>query len=653
MSKFAVSIKLFRPFLIFIMLLLALLAISRLGLAFWQYQRVENINVLLTVLFNGLRIDLSTVAYLLIIPAFLHPFLSAGKVAKWWLPTLRVWFFSIAILLLFMELCTPTFIQEYNLRPNRLFVEYLIYPQEVFSMIINGLLASTTVTLVILGIGGYIIWRFIVKNVLLKLIPVQTTSHAIVLSIVSLLFLAIAARGTFNHRPINPSMVYFTNDPLVNSLVLNSAYSVGFALKQLGNEKSATDIYGKMPEEKVIELVRAETELPPQAFVSDELPTLAKHTAVYQGKPKNLVIILEESLGAQFVSTLGGRNITPELDKLLDQGWAFERLYATGTRSVRGIEAVVTGFTPTPARAVVKLEKSQINFFTLASLLGRHNYQTQFIYGGESHFDNMKSFFLGNGFEQIVDFDDIENPEFVASWGASDGDLFNQSHKELSKLYASGKPFFSLIFSSSNHLPFDVPQGKTPQVTGDDARDKAIRYADYALGKFINEAKTKDYWQDTVFLIVADHDSHVHSNEAVPIGSFHIPALILNSEHNPMRDKRIVSHIDLAPTLLSLIGISDEMPMLGFDLNKTYHKERAMMQFGDNFAYLVNDNVAILQPNKAAQYYRYNYADKSLIEIPAMPELGEKALAHALIGSLAYNKAWYHQRPLVQFAKVR
>lgn len=152
--------------------------------------------------------------------------------------------------------------------------------------------------------------------------------------------------------------------------------------------------------------------------------------------------MLQESLGAQFVQSLGGKNLAPEFDKLLNQGWSFDQLYATGTRSVRGIEAVVTGFTPTPARAVVKLDKSQHNFFTLAALLQQEGYATQFIYGGESHFDNMKSFFLGNGFADIVDFDDIEQPEFVGSWGASDGDLFRQADKELQQFHLQDKPFF-------------------------------------------------------------------------------------------------------------------------------------------------------------------------------------------------------------------
>lgn len=125
-----------------------------------------------------------------------------------------------------------------------------------------------------------------------------------------------------------------------------------------------------------------------------EIPTLIEQKAtVRRERPLNLVIILEESLGATFVESLGGVPVTPELEKLKQEGWWFEQLYATGTRSVRGIEAVTTGFMPTPAQAVVKLALAQRNFATLASILDGAGYESEFIYGGEGHFDNMRGFF--------------------------------------------------------------------------------------------------------------------------------------------------------------------------------------------------------------------------------------------------------------------
>ncbi|WP_448213819.1 LTA synthase family protein [Colwellia sp. MEBiC06753] len=554
---------------------------------------------------------------------------------------------------MFFELATPAFIHEYGLRPNRLFIEYLAYPAEVSQMLING--HSVALISVMLALVALIYFYLkVINQRIFSSQKAQKHSFSVALStsLLATTVCLLCARGTLGHRPINPAFVYFSTDPLINSLTLNSAYSVAHAIKELGNEKSATKLYGKMPVEQVIKLVRQESGLAESRFSASDAPSLSIRQPSYQGKPKNLVIILEESLGAQFVSSLGGLPLTPALDKLASEGWAFEHLYATGTRSVRGIEAVITGFTPTPARAVVKLDKSQSGFFTLAQLLKNNNYTTQFIYGGESHFDNMKSFFLGNGFSEIVDFDDIEQPKFVGSWGASDEDLFAQANRELNKLHQQNQPYFSFIFTSSNHDPFEIPSGAITPMTyskqqlasfseQDLARHQAIQYADYALGKFIVQAKQQAYWQDTVFLIVADHDARVSGSDLVPINNFHIPGIILNAGRENIVDRRVVSQIDLAPTLLSLIGIVNQSPMLGQDLTNPDAAGRAMMQYADNFAYLKGQQVTILQPQKPALNFSYQFDLQKLVPNKGDVKLEKIALAHALWGSLAYENQWY------------
>jgi len=640
-----------RPFLLQFLALLTMLLIFRTGILFWQHDRIDQVSTFVMVIINGLRIDVSTISYLLIIPALLHPIMLCSPFAKIWLFLLRFWFLICTAFLLFFELATPTFINEYDLRPNRLFIEYLIYPDEVFGMLMAGHLWSVIASTTLLTIGSFFAWKlikqYIVPNSLLSYKSEKQSKNKLSRTaaacsfVLMTLVLFIGARGTLGHRPINPSVVYFTNDPLINSLTLNSMYSVAFAAAQLGNEVHASKVYGKLSDQRVIELVREGTGTAKDRFDSEHIPTLRKKMPSYKGKPKNLVIVLQESLGAQFVGSLGGSGITPNLDKIMSSGWAFDRLYATGTRSVRGIEAVITGFTPTPARSVVKLDKSQQNFFTIASLLSRHNYETQFIYGGESHFDNMNSFFLGNGFKDIVDGDQIKDPQYVGSWGACDESLFNQADIELTALHKSEKPFFSLVFTSSNHDPFDIPAGIIPIVDSEDDRDRAIRYADYALGNFITKAKGSEYWEDTIFLIVADHDARVFGAELVPVKSFHIPGVIIGKDVAPRQDTRLVSQIDLAPTLLSLMGIADYYPMLGHDLTQSDISERAMMQFDKNFAYMTNKEVAILQPSKPVSFYVFNNESKKLETGVENIQLGEIALAHALFGSLAYEKQWF------------
>ena len=633
-----------KPLLRFTIILISIFITSRIALLFWQHSRLNDGDIW-PIISGAIRIDLSSIGYLATIGVFiliLH--VVARPKTELFQRIFTLYGSCVVTVVVIVEASTPAFINQYDVRPNRLYIEYLDYPQEVFSMLVHGHLFAMLSTLLLASLTSVYSYRLLCRAFTQP--PSLKKASNLPILMAALIICLFAARGTLNHRPLNPALVYFSQDSLVNSLVLNSTYSVAFALKNMGNEKSASNLYGTMSRQQIIDTVKKASYR--KQFVAGNIPTLAHNKPFVSGVKKNLVIILEESLGARFVGELGGLDITPELDKLYQQGWGFDNLYATGTRSVRGIEAITTGFTPSPSRSVVKLSKSQHNFFSLADVLSQEGYKTQFIYGGESHFDNMKSFFLGNGFNDIVDINHIENPQFISSWGVSDEDLFNQADKELTKLSNSTEPFFSLVFTSSNHDPFDIPQGKVSLPKGHNPenykRDLAIKYADYALGKFINKAKTQSYWENTVFLVVADHDVRVFGSEPVPLKSFHIPAVVLNSDMKSKRDPRLVSQIDLPVTLMSLLGIDQATPMLGFDLTKSYPVERAMMQYYDNFAYLENDRAVILMPNQQTSYWRYNKQTKiqeKNEQLNVDQTLAEKALAHVLFSNLAYTEQLY------------
>lgn len=635
----------FQPFILFYAIGLLLLTASRSLFITWQSERIEGWGNILQILFNGLRIDISLLSYLAIIPALTWIIVLPFALSHYLQRFLLLWMWLSLLCVSFFEVATPTFILEYDLRPNRLFIEYLMYPKEVATMLINGHLLSIVLGSLICTLLSYAIYRLL-KSKLPTAAPKMGFNGGrwglwLSCSVLLLVVVVAGARGTLGHRPLNPSLVYFSQDPLINTLNLNSMYSVMFAIKQLGKEAQAAKMYGDMSAKNILDIVIASSQVPSSAFTHPDIPTLAYRQASFQGKPKNLVIILQESLGAQFVNTLGGLDLTPNIDALYQQGWGFHQLYATGTRSVRGIEAVITGFTPTPARSVVKLDKSQHGFFTIAQLLQQHDYHTQFVYGGESHFDNMKGFFLGNGFSDIVDLDDFAKTDFVATWGASDGDLFDQAHLELLELQQQDTPFFSLIFTSSNHDPFEIPPDTINPIDNELPLHSAIRYADHALGKFMKQAKQSSYWDDTVFLIIADHDTRTYGTELVPIKSFHIPSVIIGKDIAPRQDQRLVSQIDMLPTVLSLMGISDATPALGRDLLRDDIQERAMMQFANNFAYMTRDEVVVLQPQKPSTAFVYDFKEKKLQPHVGTEAMSKVALAHVLFGSYAYNKQLY------------
>ncbi|MDF2152276.1 LTA synthase family protein [Vibrio sp. CAU 1672] len=630
-----------RPIVLFAFFSLCTLSLSRLLLTVWLSERIPALNDLLYILTQGVRVDVATLCWLFILPALLSALLPLqGFVGKCWKPLLRLWLVAGLWIIVYMELATAPFILEYDLRPNRLFVEYLIYPKEVFSMLWTGYkleLALGSLGSAITLWFGWIWSRNLVNNAQqVKLI------WRPVLAILVVLIGVAGARSSLGHRPLNPAMVAFSNDPLLNDLALNSSYSLFFAINNMKSEKSAEEFYGKMNDKKMLELVRASSAK--TSFSPELLPTMNSNTATYRGKRKNLVILLQESLGARFVGSMGGLPLTPNLDELMTQGWQFTQMYATGTRSVRGIEAVTTGFPPSPSRAVVKLSKSQTGFFTIADLLKSQGYHTQFIYGGEANFDNMKTFFFGNGFDQIVEEKHYANPEFVGSWGVSDEDLYNKAHDEFEQLAQSEQPFFSLVFTSSNHSPFEYPEGKIEPYDAEHmTRNNAVKYSDYALGSFFKKAKQSNYWDDTIFIVIADHDARVFGANLVPVKHFHIPALILGKDIQPRVDDRLANNIDMPPTLLSLIGVDAQTPMIGRDLTKPLAREdeRAMMQYNKNFGYLTRDNLVVFSPGKKIATMKYNFDDQTMASMPVDQAAIDRAKANALFASKAYQKNWY------------
>jgi phosphoglycerol transferase MdoB-like AlkP superfamily enzyme len=633
-----------KPYLFFLVVTLFCLTVSRLFLMAWKFDRIDSIDDWVTLLGFGLRIDLASISYIIGIPAVISLLISGiPYLNRVWNILTRIWLTSTFVLLIFMEASTPAFIEEYSLRPNRLFVEYLLYPKEVFSMLIEGHKLTLLMTSLITTITIILAYQFFRKqSILSRPQPKWFERPVLVVIVFTLAFLG--ARSSLQHRAINPSYTAFTNDPLVNSLTLNSTYSLLYAVSQMSGEVSSFELYPNMKQDDVITQIHKAMGLEKTQFTSSEFPTLHKQVATrHFDRPKNLVIILEESLGAQFVGSLGGLPLTPEYDKLVPEGWSFNNLYATGTRSVRGIEAVITGFVPTPARSTVKLPNSQTNFFTIAKLLGRQGYDTNFIYGGGAHFDNMKSFFLGNGFDSIIEEKDFLNPEFLGSWGVSDEDLFSKANQDFVTKSKSGKPFFSLVFSSSNHDPYEFPDNKielynTPKNT----RENAVKYADHAIGHFFKLAKQENYWKDTVFLVVADHDARTTRSDLVPIPSFHIPALILGEGIVPKQDNRITSQIDLAPTLLSLIGVDSTHPMIGQDMTNVSddYIGRAIMQFNDNQAYMKGNQVVILQPQKSPKTFLYD--NSTLLPSNKVdPDIIKQAIAHPLLGTWLYNEKKY------------
>lgn len=602
----------------------AVFFVGRLFFYLLNMERFDDISFYESILtfIYGLRMDTIVVSMILAIPALafcLLPKIFSKFISK----LLNVYILSFLILAVFIECASFPFFAQYDLRPNYLFIEYLEYPQEVSSLLFKDyklqfiaafLIISLVVTL-------YIKSKFInFENVFQ-----QSYLSRILMLLPILLVLFIGIRSSLGHRPVNISDALYSTNRVINEITKNSLHSLGYAY--YSNKKTENNIakYGKIDIKEAYKLVSSAIGV---EYKDEKRPFYREvKSKLDSKKQKNLVIFIQESMGAQFTGFIGNNTFTPNLDKLAKDYISFTNLYSNGTRSVRGLAALTSGTLPINGVEVIKRNKSQQDYFTIASLLKPYGYKSSFIYGGEARFDNMKSWYLGNGFDEVIEQKDYENPIFTSTWGVSDEDLVIKANEKFKSHYANKENFVSVMFSSSNHMPFELPEGKIefekniPKASV----ENAIKYADFAIGKFFELAKKEAYFKNTVFVVISDHNVRVYGDQIVPIDMFQIPAVIISDNIPPQIFSRLTSQPDVLATALDLIGIDLSYPILGNSIFKDNKKDINLMLFDEIYAYRKEDKVAILVPNMPIKTYLYK--DKKLIEIEEDSLLEKEALS--------------------------
>jgi len=617
-------VKLIKELIKVYFIFVAVFFVGRLFFYLLNMERFDDISFYESILtfIYGLRMDTIVVSMILAIPSLafcLLPKIFSKFISK----LLNVYILSFLILAVFIECASFPFFAQYDLRPNYLFIEYLEYPQEVSSLLFKDyklqfiaafLIISLVVTL-------YIKSKFInFENVFQ-----QSCLSRILMLLPILLVLFIGIRSSLGHRPVNISDALYSTNRVINEITKNSLHSLGYAY--YSNKKTENNIakYGKIDIKEAYKLVSSAIGV---EYKDEKRPFYREvKSKLDSKKQKNLVIFIQESMGAQFTGFIGNNTLTPNLDKLAKDYISFTNLYSNGTRSVRGLAALTSGTLPIHGVEVIKRNKSQQDYFTIASLLKPYGYKSSFIYGGEARFDNMKSWYLGNGFDEVIEQKDYENPIFTSTWGVSDEDLVIKANEKFKSHYANKENFVSVMFSSSNHMPFELPEGKIefeknfPKASV----ENAIKYADFAIGKFFELAKKEAYFKNTVFVVISDHNVRVYGDQIVPIDMFQIPAVIISDNIPPQIFSRLTSQPDVLATALDLIGIDLSYPILGNSIFKDNKKDINLMLFDEIYAYRKDDKVAILVPNMPIKTYLYK--DKKLLEIKEDSLLEKEALS--------------------------
>ncbi|GEP52649.1 hypothetical protein FNO01nite_33210 [Flavobacterium noncentrifugens] len=345
----------------------------------------------------------------------------------------------------------------------------------------------------------------------------------------------------------------------------------------------------------------------------------------------NVVFILVESLSGSFMREFGNeQNITPFMDSLAQKSIFFENIFATGTRTVRGMEAVTLSIPPTPGQSIVKRPENQ-DLYTVANVFKSKKYECNFFYGGDGYFDNMNAYFGGNGFtiydrgRGSVLSDKIKTVRnniagnevtFENAWGICDQDIYNKMLTVADEQYKNGSSFFNFIMTTSNHRPYTYPSGKIDIPSGT-SREGAVKYTDYALRAFFSSASKKAWYNNTVFVIIGDHCASSAGKDAIDVANYHIPAMIVNLPQTlNQKNSKLCSQIDIFPTLFALLGWDYNSNFFGQDVLANSFEERAFVGTYRKLGLMKNNKVVILSDQKKQAIYKWNKADNSLQELP-------------------------------------
>ena len=495
--------------------------------------------------------------------------------------------FLYVLLIIFNAVSEYFFYNEFGVRYNFIAVDYLIYTTEVIGNIMESypIIPLFTAIFVVTGLATWWIYKK-TKDSLLQL-PNLVQKLTLLGVFAVLLGISLSFAEKINLKKGN----IFQQEIAANGMVkFYEAFS-----------NNTLDFFTFYPtvDQKTAE---KNTLLP--------LGTTTLNRTITSDKPelqKNVVLISIESLSAAYMKAYGyEESVTPFLDQLAQKSLFFTNLYATGNRTVRGLEALTLCIPPTAGESVIKREKENKNKFTTGSVFKSKGYSVKYLYGGYSYFDNMKDFYGGNGYE-IVDRDNFTPEEitFANVWGVCDEDMAKKAISEMNKDYKAGKPFFHHWMTVSNHRPFTYPEGKIDIPADSKSRKGGVKYTDYSIMKFFEMAQKQPWFKNTVFVIVADHCSSSAGKTELPMDKYRIPAMIYSPEFvAPQKFSQVTSQIDVMPTVLGLLNFKYQSKFLGQDVFSKNFVPRAYIATYQDLGFVKDNYLTVISPTKNIKQYQ-------------------------------------------------
>ncbi|WP_126246235.1 LTA synthase family protein [Chitinophaga rhizosphaerae] len=573
-------------------------------------------------------------AYLLLLPARWSDSLFNRMVTP-------VFFFIGTLTLMFSFFAEFTFWLEFESRFNFIAVDYLVYTYEVVQNI-NESYPLPVLIGCMLAVTGIITWAFAYAGIFRS--AYRGTTPFLQRAGVFAGLLAVAGIYGFF---IGNSLPERGHNRYQDELAKAGIYSFFSAFKN--NELNYEHFYQLIGVRDAFSMVRTSLQEPNSQYLHNGT-SIWRH--IRHDGPEahpNVILVTIESLSADFLGRFGNKlGLTPVLDSLARKNLVFDQMYATGTRTVRGMEALSLAVPPTPGNSIVR-RPGNGDLSTVGAIFRTKGYATSFLYGGDGFFDNMNAFFGSNGYN-IVDkgrnlllgdrFTASRNQipdsliHFRNAWGICDEDLYAAVIRDAGQQYRNGKPFFDFVMTTSNHRPFTYPDGKIGYPSGS-GREGAVQYTDYAIGQFLKAAQKEPWFANTVIIFVADHCASSAGKNEIDVAKYHIPAIICHlPDARPDSISQRCSQIDLFPTLFGLLHWNYDSNLYGLDVRQPGYRPRAFLGTYQKLAYLQNDSMVILSPQQRVETMQYSAASDSQAPVKADDRTVMEAIAY-------YQTAYY------------
>jgi phosphoglycerol transferase MdoB-like AlkP superfamily enzyme len=566
-----------------------LFALYRIIFLLYQFNFLKTISFsdFVSIIIRGAWIDASLAGYILMLTfvVFSILFLVKSKIINVVLNSLTILFLTLINTIAIGDL---ELYRNWGFRIDATPLLYLKTPKEAMASLKTYMLFLFLLLIVATIYLSYRAYKKWVANELNDIAPLKLWHIPITLFIAATMIIPI--RGGFGIAPMNPGKVYFSQNNFCNHAALNPVWNMMYSISKSGamNKVYPIKIDKGVAEKRFDEMIKTDSTI-----------------QVLNTTKPNILLILLEGFGGKIVEPLGGLpNVTPNLNRFCNEGILFKRTVASGDRSDKGIIAVLAGFPAQPTQSVIKYPTKSRNLATIGGVLHDNGYTNTFYYGGDPDFANIRSFLFHAKFQRLVTQDDFPKSYRNSKWGVHDEHVFNYL---LNDLDTAKGPFFKMFFTLSSHEPFEIPAER--KFKGNNELEQYLSsayYTDSCLGDFISKARAKEWYKNTLIILIADHGHRQpgnHPNHEPK--KYGIPMVWLGGAlaQKSMIVDKTCSQIDLAATLLSQLNL----PHANFPLSKNVlsNKYTPFAYFAFNEGYGFINQTDTLVYDLVGQKYLY------------------------------------------------